>query len=527
VAKQSTKAVKFPIKGLERRWGFQGQGPFSTVDCVNVWPTDWTTGRERGCTRPALVPATDISGHSPLNWCEAAWSTSTTTAEGETFVGVAVASGAGVKVTPKPASTIGTPSSDCTVYLQELFATPLSGGEVNVVNLADGTNSAELVANHYEATTEPEVAAYDDGTVPTYCRLVQSWGDRLVLAGDTKNPMVIYMSRVGDARDWDYSAVDAGGAWANTGGEDGKIGEPITALIPHSKDCLLIGCTNSLYVLRGNPRIGGQKFQVSRTLGPLSQSAWCHGPKDETYIMTRDALGVIPPGCGEAPSPVSRIALPNALTSLGEDGWASLGYDVRFRGVHIYTSKGHYFFDQQSGGFWPMSFEEGDYAPDPLASPSGTTDDKAFTGNGAIRLAVPFPTMETGTKSGLMVVDVGGRTRQFDSDRPCEKAAHLFYGPFALGDPFTKGIMTQIAAALASGTTEVKWRVYTGESPEQAYADETPYEGTWNREGLNYNQHPMKGGTVAYIEVYNDAGKKWSIEEIMFIQRLAGRRTVG
>ncbi|RLB62570.1 MAG: hypothetical protein DRH08_12250, partial [Deltaproteobacteria bacterium] len=203
MAKQSTKAVKFPIKGLERRWGFQGQGPFSTVDCVNVWPTDWTTGRERGCTRPKLVSATDISAGEPSNWCEAAWQKvpGGSEAGGSIHVGVAVAGKNGVMLVSRDKSdvkfsTTGSFNS-CAVYLQRLFAVA-GTAEVSAVNLSDddALNVANPLIADYVDDTEEDGVIVDDtrkGTVPTNCTLVQTWGDRLVLAGDTENPMVIYM----------------------------------------------------------------------------------------------------------------------------------------------------------------------------------------------------------------------------------------------------------------------------------------------------------------------------------------------
>ena len=134
--KQSTVAVKFPVKGLERRWGFQGQGPFTTVDCDNVWPTQWSTGRERGGSRPGLSQLTNsISGSSPVNWCEATWQKGSIFDNPDTtdvdefqavgaYRGVAVASDAGVKVTASDGKVItsGASAYTCAVYMQYLFS---------------------------------------------------------------------------------------------------------------------------------------------------------------------------------------------------------------------------------------------------------------------------------------------------------------------------------------------------------------------------------------------------------------------
>ncbi len=88
------------------------------------------------------------------------------------------------------------------------------------------------------------------------------------------------------------------------------------------------------------------------------QSAWCKGGDDRTWMLTRDGLYYVRPGCGEPPIQVSREVLPEALTAIdpASGGWASIAYDTRWRGLHIYTSVGHYFYDIASEGFWPMTF---------------------------------------------------------------------------------------------------------------------------------------------------------------------------
>jgi hypothetical protein len=564
--KNTTVAVRFPIKGLEKRWGFQGQGPFSTVDCMNIWPTQWSTGRERGGTRPGLV---DLDGNIsiatvsgiPQNWCEVSWQAGFVAEDPETTTeeyqasgihrGVAVASTTGTKITADGHEQIDAASGySCAAYLQYLFI----GDERTAVKIKDLTGGNPLgMAN--DSTLEPKWYDFegvkwqsnvnketdgnwldDDGltwpaagdppvttgTVPENCILVQTWGDRLVFAGDQHNPHVLYMCRVGDPQDFDYAQVDAGAAWANSGGSDGKIGEPITSLIPHNRDCLIVGCTDSLYVIRGNPKLHGQKYQLSQVTGPLMQSAWCKDAADSTWFMSRDGLEMIPSGCGAPAINISREPLPEELTAIEptSGGWASIAYDTRWRGIHIYTSLGYYFYDIQSKGFWPMTF------------------------NVAPRLAVNYKSKSSPYRSGLILVTKTGGSRQFDKTQDCDTDAYLWYGPFALGDPFTKGIITEIAAVLARGESAddeakseaVQWAIYKGDSPEDAYNDPNPFVGSdWtvgtqakgSRRSLQYTQNPMVTGNACYIKAWNGAKKRWSIEEIMMIHQLAGRRTVG
>ena len=519
-SKHTSVAVRFPIKGIEKRWGYQGQGPFTTVDCNNIWPTQWSTGRERGGTRPGLSPITvSVADRNPLNWCDATWENNETAFRGVATVsriGYRVSFSSGGNTYNKAEGRLGTNDfRSCSVYLQHLFIA--SGGRkgITVVKLSESASDLDIQnplksAEIFDDDGESFTTKIYKGTPPEKCGLVQTWGDRLVFAGDTAHPHIVYMCRIGAPDDWDYSKNDASAAWANSGGEDGKIGEPITALIPHNRDCLIIGCTDSMYIFRGNPRLNGQKYQLTSVIGPVMQSAWCKAGDDSTFFMSRDGLYMIRPGCGEPPVQVSGEIIPKDLKSIdpGSGDWVSIAYDTQWRGVHIYARRGSqdiaYFFDIQSGGFWPMTFS---------SHP---------------RLAINYKSLTSEDKSGLVIVSSGGTSKQFSSAVPCEKDAYLYYGPFALGDPFTEGLVTEIASVLAGNSGNVKWSLHAGDSPELALADPTPFEGmTWKEQGLNYNQNPMRRGTTCYIKVYGDAGVQWAIEEIMMQTQLAGRRTVG
>jgi hypothetical protein len=121
------------------------------------------------------------------------------------------------------------------------------------------------------------------GQVPTGCPLICTYRSRLVLAGHPAAPHAWYMSRTADALDFDYSAddTDGGRAVAGTQIDGGQIGQPITALIPHSDDYLLIGCLSSLWIVRGDPAMGGSIDNLSHSIGVVSAAAWCAGPAGE------------------------------------------------------------------------------------------------------------------------------------------------------------------------------------------------------------------------------------------------------
>lgn len=499
MAKTRPLTLEFPSGGVSKRFGYHKQAPFTTPSALNVWPSQWETGRQRGGVRPGLTSYGTSLANAPYNWCEATY------VNGGTQRGVAVVHAGGVSVRTASAdwtswitTAPGTNFSSCAVYLQKLY-------------MARGGSSVLFV----DLTTTPGAGATitpsGGTTVPVNCGLVVAWGDRLVLAGDTVDPHIIYMSRVGDATDWGYSDTDEGAAWANTGSAGGRVGEPITALIPHNDDCLLVGGTDSIYAISGNPRLSSRPvYSLSQQVGPLMQTAWCKTGNDYTIFMTRDGLYSMRPGCGEPPVSISREVLPEELTAIdpGAGDKVTLGYDARWRGIHIYVDRNsgtdaHYFYDLQSKGFWPMSFSAGTMA-----------------------LAVNLKSASSSTKSGLLALTSAGQAYQFDVESVESIDSHVYYGPVAIGSPHSEGIISEAQAVLSEDSGAAAWSVYAADSPQQAFNLGAPsFTGAnWDIQGLNYVQNPLVRGSAAYVKVEDVSNSRWCVEEIPLVVRQAGRR---
>jgi len=62
MAKQRTVDLIFPVGGLNRRFAYQHQPPFTTPDCLNVWPDSPVEGRARGGSRPGLQKTHGLTG---------------------------------------------------------------------------------------------------------------------------------------------------------------------------------------------------------------------------------------------------------------------------------------------------------------------------------------------------------------------------------------------------------------------------------------------------------------------------------
>lgn len=478
--------LTFPIGGVVRRYAYQKQGFASTPDANNIWPTDGTTGRERGATRPGLTSATPSIG-VPRNWCEIAYDSS------GFHRGVAVACSNGAWTIESASSSAvelitDSASSDfCSVacYRNNLYFA--RGTEATLYrSLASGSGSGTALSNA------------GGGTAPTKCGLVEVHEDRLVLAGDTDHGNIIYFSATGDPTDWDYADTSPSAAVAIT------VPGIITAIKRHTEGCLIICCTDSTYVIRGNPRTGRLAL-LSPEVGALMQSALAHDSAGNLWMWTRDGLYMMPAGCGGAPQSVSAESLPLDLREIDpgtSSTYVSLAYDQRFRKLHLYYDKPsgtdqHWVYDLQAegGGFWPMSFS--------------TT----------LRLGVPLKSAATTTKSALLAITAAGAVSQFDTASSETISSYYLVGPVALGGGDRMGKMLDLVVTLGESSGAVTPKVFVGDSPTQAYAAYVADTPAWTGgsmavTGLNYRQHPQIAGSAAYVYLAGTNNAKFQVEEV-------------
>ena len=495
MAKQRSLSLRFPVGGVVRRLAFESQAPFTTPDALNVWPTQWDTGRERGGSRPGLTSVGSVGG-APYNWCNATWGVTGGGTRREIAVthanGTSVSNGANSWATYIQ-SAPGSDFSSCAVYLNRLFQAT-SAGKIRSVNLNSPGVGQELVATA--------------GTAPEKCGIVVAWGDRLVVAGKFDDPHLVLACRIGDYQDWDYAAIDQSSAWVSSGATGGIISDPVTSAIPHNRDCLLVGCTDSLWVLRGNPAAGGQSYVLSSEVGPLSQTAWCRTGNDYVLMLTRDGLYTMQPGCGDPPTSLSREKIPEALMSISPESGdkAFVGYDHRFRGVHIHVRYAggqavYYYHDLQSGGFWPMS----------------TTYD--------LCLVPSLRRASTATRSAVLPIAGSGAVYQYDLASTEAFQSYVLHGPVKLGSAHGSGNVMEARCVLATESDRVSWGIRTGASPQDAFTASESFVGRdWDQEGINYAQHPRVGGNAAYVKLEATGSRRFSVDELTLLVRETGGR---
>lgn len=351
------------------------------------------------------------------------------------------------------------------------------------------------------------------GQVPTGNPLICRHLDRIVLAGAEIAPHVWYMSRHSDPLDWDYSQEDSERAVAGTASVAGVPGDPITALVPHNDDYLIIACRNSLWRLLGDPAYDGSLNAVSHTVGIIGPTAWCLGPGGELIFLTLDGLYALPPGGNTYPIPLSREVLPREFLNLNPDMLTvSLEYDLQGGGVHIYitpvssNARIHWWFDWGRKTFWPVS----------LAS------DHEPTATCAIQATVI-------EDSGIILGGRDGKLRRLNdlAENDCGTTfeTYVVVGPIPLARDSNVGILHSIDAVMADGSGPVTWAVVGALTFEGAISGSASDTGTWNEE-LNSTVHPACRGQAMSLKITGTAGRKWAVETITTSAKPAGRRRI-
>lgn len=471
---QRTRTITSPLKGVHKSAAFQQQPPFTAYAASDMWPTDAKTGRDRLAVRPGWASYGSQNSVNLIATLNVAPSESykrllITATGGELF------KWSGETPTSLATGVVDTGRNVQTApYLQELF-------------LANATVAEKVYS--YSGGTVSNWTATTDGSLPTDNLLICEWANRIVLAGAAANPHLWYMSRIGDPYSWLFAEDDTGSAVAATNLAGGQIGEPITSLIPHNLECIIFGSANSLHVLRGNPSSGGYMERISHVVGPVNGTAWCKTADDWTYMLTRDGLYRMRPGCGDIPEQVSRSIIPQSLLNVnGVTTTAYLCYDVLFRGIHIYltgVTDEYWWFDLKHESFWPVTVP-------------GVT----------IRAIGRHDPIETATKSGVLVgTSTGLKRLDVDTDLGGSDEAYVKIGPFPLESRLgKKGQVLKATVKFGANTTDTTGTVdfYAAEDAESVVALPTSRKKSVTIDQLQNNHgncYPRISGNAGMIVI--------------------------
>lgn len=350
------------------------------------------------------------------------------------------------------------------------------------------------------------------GTLPVdqgnfKAKLICTWRNRVILAGlplDAKN---IFASAQDDPFDFDYApaSTTATQAWAlNTGigVSAGQVPQNITCLIPYTDDVLIIGCDSATFMMSGDPASGGRLDLVSHSTGIAWGNPWCTDPAGNIYFMSNYAR-VYQLTIGQQPVQISqsisqllkKIDLDKSVVRMAWDD-ENEGFLLTVTHYSGAQSDVHYFWEQRSGAWQPMSFNNNDHNPKCLLS---------FQGNSAANRAVLL-----GSYDGY----VRALTRDAATDDGSNIYSRVVIGPILTNDS-DELVVRDIQAILGEESGPVSYEVLTGRTPEQALASlSTNYSrvGTFNA-GRTPTTGTRLSGHAIYLRL--TAANPWSAEAIV------------
>lgn len=350
------------------------------------------------------------------------------------------------------------------------------------------------------------------GLIPLGCSIIARYRDRIVLAGDPESPSTFYMSRAGNPFDWNYGAstTDSTRAFAGQPAGAGEVADPITALIPHRDDLLIFGCTNSLWVLRGDPGWGGQLENVSKVVGVVGPRAWCKGPQGEVIFMAKDGLRSMSPG--GAPEPLTQASLPTELKNLNPVEYdIVLGYDQSMHGVHVFVSPlgfatnertYYFFFCYITRSWWRIQVP---HAP-----------------TCCVHWQADHP-MDAGMIFGCEDGKIRRFRDQYFNDDGTAITSTMYLGPFAVSSPENNGYLHKILATLDINSHDATYNIIRSNEARPAYAASDVYQvGTWSK-GLNTTTILRMRAPWMMVTISGAENKRWAFERLVFEHSQAGR----
>jgi hypothetical protein len=238
--------------------------------------------------------------------------------------------------------------------------------------LVDGTNIRKILGT--DGTVSSLTASV--GTLPSNPRIVTLYRNRLVFARTSSDPHNWFMSRVGDYEDWDDAEEDVAAAVTGNNSDAGTIGDTITALIPFSDDYMVMGCSDSVWLMRGDPKSGGRIDSLTRGGGIVGPTAWAKDAEGSIYYLTHTDIMRIAPG-GSIPESISENKIQHVLSQIDFSLYtARMAWDQLNKGLWVFFTKAtsaavvHLYWDRRTGGFTTHSFPN-DHGPTAICDLAG------------------------------------------------------------------------------------------------------------------------------------------------------------
>lgn len=388
-----------------------------------------------------------------------------------------------------------------------------------------------------DVTVDSVVTSY--GALPNKAYLGCLYLGRLVLSGNPEQPNQWYMSRQANMFDFAYIANDPGTPVRGGNSDLGELGDVIRCLAPYKDDYLIFGCSNSIWVMFGDPAAGGSIREVSLTTGIFGANSYCWDNNNRFYFWGNNGLYRTEiPG---TPVCISQFKLPRLVKTEAASPLThriTLVYDADRHGILVIItllsdgSNSNYWYDlnaideQEIGGFFPEVY------PDDCGVFAGIYYDS-----------------NTPSLKGLILGNTDGYMRIFDDDIKSDVVgevsnaidSYVCLGPIAMSNiPRREGLLAGVDLTVAGGgsdetyqsnSDDVDFKIYTAKTSEQVLerlaANTGPnFAGTFTGPGNLRGSTRRQTVRNVYlgIRLQNDtADESWAFEDLHIHLKDSGR----
>ena len=344
--------------------------------------------------------------------------------------------------------------------------------------------------------------------------LVCNWRNRVVLSGSQGDPANWYMSRQDDAHDWDYGHDDAQSAVAGALGQMGKVQDTITALCPLTDNQLVIGCVQSVWVMRGDPMEGGVLQRRSDGVGIVGKHAWCQDPQGNMYFVGPEGFYAMAPN--GRPQNLTSKRIP-ALTDFNPNDYhISCAYDVERHGVNLFitpttvVAATHYFYDIRNNAFFPERYTTNH---DPTCAGVFYNDDPSLR------------KLLLGSRAGGLYVFDDNSAYDATGSTSVAISSYAWCQPKRLAGMMHDSIINRTMGTLSSTSSNVLWELHAADTLETVTDGTAKTTGIWSA-GRNQDDRTRVRGGAHALKLANSGTGSWALESAVCEAVPAGRHRV-
>lgn len=352
-----------------------------------------------------------------------------------------------------------------------------------------------------------------NGKMPDQPTILALYRGRIVQSGDRNSPHVMYMSEIANPFNFSYGSDDAIGAVAQSSGYAGNIGDIVTAVIPYRDDYMIIGCSQTMWLMRGDPASGGSIDQISFTAGLFDKTSFAWDSEDNLYFLDCNGIYRVPAGFG-AVEKMTQNTLPdfnNEFALTPDVHRVTVAYDRKKHGILICKTdvdtgdNQNWWLDLRTGGFFPEKYPADCSV---YAANYYSADDPAYR------------KLLLGCRDGFIrVFD----TRLYkDQTAGTEEAIEswMLIGPGRMTSENKQGLLSELLFVLSEESNLLQFQIYTAKTAQaaiKAALDENVAANSAGsiQAGLSSTVRPRCRGAYLILKISNvTLDRSWAFEKI-------------